>query len=72
MNALLQRTMNYVSFGLDFFVLRTDRPHILGLVTNDTCNLRCVDCRVANVNGAVMSMSQDSCAFTSIRMALSR
>ena len=72
MNALLQRTMNYVSFGIDFFVLRTDRPHILGLVTNDTCNLRCVDCRVANVNGAVMSMSQDSCAFTSIRTALSR
>jgi len=63
-NAILQRTMNYVSFGIDFLILRRDRPHILGLVTNDTCNLKCVDCRVANVNGAVMSMSQVKAVMT--------
>lgn len=58
MNPLLQRSLGYLRFGLDFFVLRSHRPHILGLVTNDTCNLHCIDCRVANVNNDVMSIEQ--------------
>jgi len=57
-NALLVRLWNYARFGLEFFVLRRDKPYILGLVTNDTCNLQCVGCRVANVNREVMSMMQ--------------
>lgn len=56
--------MSYVSFGIDFFILRTDRPHILGLVTNDTCNLKCINCRVANVNRDVMSMSKIKAVMT--------
>lgn len=58
MNTLLQRSLGYLRVGLDFFVLHSDRPHILGLVTNDTCNLHCIDCRVANVNNEVMSIEQ--------------
>jgi MoaA/NifB/PqqE/SkfB family radical SAM enzyme len=52
----LHRAIDYVRFGLDFFVLHSDKPQILGLVTNDTCNLHCLGCRVANVSNAVMSM----------------
>lgn len=35
--------------GLHFFALRSTRPFVLGLVTNDTCNLNCRHCRVANI-----------------------
>ena len=38
----------YARFAADFFILRRERPYVLGLVTNDTCNLHCIDCRVAN------------------------
>ena len=58
MMPLLKRSLEYARFGLDFFVLRNDKPQILGLVTNDTCNLHCLDCRVANVDHAVMSMDK--------------
>ena len=57
MTSLLQRTLGYARFGMDFFLLRNDKPHILGLVTNDTCNLQCKGCRVANVYHEVMSMN---------------
>ena len=56
MTNLLQRTRDYVRFGIDFFLLHGDKPHILGLAINDTCNLQCLGCRVANVNHEVMSM----------------
>lgn len=32
--------------GLDFAVLRRDRPFVLGLAVTDRCNLRCRHCRV--------------------------
>jgi MoaA/NifB/PqqE/SkfB family radical SAM enzyme len=54
---LLQHATGYLRFGLDFFLLRRDTPHILGLVTNDTCNLQCISCRIANITGEVMSMA---------------
>ena len=56
MNNLLRRSLDYARVGLDFFFLHSDRPQILGLVTNDTCNLHCIDCRVANVDNEVMSL----------------
>lgn len=58
MTGQLQRALGYARFGLGFFVLRGDTPHVLGLITNDTCNLHCRGCRVANVDNAVMSMDQ--------------
>lgn len=33
-------------FGLDFAVLRRDRPFVLGLAVTDRCNLRCRHCRL--------------------------
>jgi MoaA/NifB/PqqE/SkfB family radical SAM enzyme len=54
----LQKSLDYIRFGFDFFVLHSDQPHILGLVTNDTCNLHCIGCRVANVGNQVMSMDE--------------
>ena len=56
MTTLRQYAAGYLRFGTDFFLLHRDTPHILGLVTNDTCNLRCVGCRVANTRNEVMSM----------------
>ena len=58
MNSSLHRLLDYARFGIDFFVLHSDTPHILGLVTNDTCNLHCIDCRVANIDHAIMGMDR--------------
>ena len=58
MSTLMQRSLAYIKVGLDFFILHSGRPNILGLVTNDTCNLHCIDCRVANVNNEIMSLEQ--------------
>lgn len=58
MTSLLQRSLGYARFGLDFFLLHSDKPRILGLVTNDTCNLHCLGCRVANTKYAGMSMDR--------------
>ena len=54
----LRTLWEYARFGLEFFVLRRNRPYILGLVTNDTCNLHCIGCRVANVSRSNMSYEQ--------------
>lgn len=51
----LHRAWEYLKFGVDFFILRKKRPYILGLVTNDTCNLSCKHCRVANIDHVNMS-----------------
>lgn len=48
----------YCKFGIDFAVLRQNRPFILGLVPNDTCNLHCIHCRVANVRKSRMSYAE--------------
>lgn len=58
MTATMRKSLEYIRFAVDFFVLHRDYPHILGLVTNDTCNLDCVGCRVANVYHDVMSMAR--------------
>lgn len=54
----LHTAWEYLKFGLDFFVLRREHPYVLGLVTNDTCNLHCRHCRVANILGSSMRRSE--------------
>ena len=54
MTGLLRRFRDYADFGLRFFVLRREGPFVLGLVTNDSCNLHCIDCRVADIHGTSM------------------
>jgi len=54
----LHQLWEYARFGMEFFILRRDKPYILGLVTNDTCNLQCVHCRVANVYNYSMAFDQ--------------
>jgi len=44
-----RRLWESLSFGLQFFASRRTGPFVLGLVTNDTCNLHCRHCRVANI-----------------------
>jgi MoaA/NifB/PqqE/SkfB family radical SAM enzyme len=56
--SFVRKSLNYFRFGIDFFILERDRPHVLGLVANDSCNLDCVGCRVANMEHDVMSMAQ--------------
>ena len=58
MTSALRKSLDYIRFGVDFFILHRDHPHIMGLITNDTCNLDCVGCRVANVDREVMSMAE--------------
>jgi pyruvate-formate lyase-activating enzyme len=52
---LIGLAWDYLRFSLDFFVLRQNRPFVLGLVTNDTCNLHCLHCRVSNTLKSQMS-----------------
>ena len=52
------RFLETARFGFDFFVRRANRPFVLGLVTNDTCNLNCRHCRVANVYGYTMAYDE--------------
>ncbi len=54
---VLRTAWEYVRFGVDFFILRRDHPYLLGLVTNDTCNLHCIHCRVANRGAGNMSFA---------------
>ena len=58
LNGRIRRLWEYLKFGIDFFILRKRRPYILGLVTNDTCNLDCLHCRVANIDRVNMSYVQ--------------
>ena len=58
MTGWLRQGLEYTRFGMSFFVFRQDKPYVLGLVTNDTCNLHCVHCRVANVEHANMPYYQ--------------
>ena len=55
---LLFFAWEYIRFCLDFFLLRRDRPFVLGLVTNDSCNLHCVHCKVSNLGRPNMSYEQ--------------
>lgn len=57
-NSLAQRSLRCIRFRFGFFILRNNRPHILGLVTNDTCKLNCIDCRVANIINETMRMNE--------------
>ena len=54
----LRQVWEYARFGMEFFILHRDKPYILGLVTNDTCNLQCMHCRVANVYHSNMTFGQ--------------
>jgi MoaA/NifB/PqqE/SkfB family radical SAM enzyme len=53
-----RRLWGYMVFAVRFFLLRSKGPFFLGLVPNDTCNLDCVDCRVANIANSCMSLRQ--------------
>jgi len=53
-----RRIWEMLRFGFEFFVLRARRPFVLGLITNDTCNLHCRHCRVANIYGYRMSYDE--------------
>ena len=56
---VLHDAREYIRFGLDFFIRRKDHPYLLGLVTNDTCNLACRHCRVANQGQGNMPFQQN-------------
>lgn len=50
--------MNFVEFlrfGINFAILRRERPLVLGLAITDICNLSCRHCRVANEKHEMMS-----------------
>lgn len=49
---------SYAGVGFRLLVLRRDGPFVLGLISNDTCNLSCIDCRVANIYGSNMSFDE--------------
>ena len=55
---MLSRAFNYTRFVWDFFVMRRNRPFILGLVITDICNLACKHCRVANIYHTSMSFDE--------------
>lgn len=55
---MLSRAFNYTRFAWDFFVMRRNRPFILGLVVTDICNLACKHCRVANIYRSSMSLEE--------------
>jgi MoaA/NifB/PqqE/SkfB family radical SAM enzyme len=55
---MIRRSLEVLRFGFDFLVLRAKKPFAVGLVTNDTCNLRCRHCRVANTFGYRMSYDE--------------
>jgi MoaA/NifB/PqqE/SkfB family radical SAM enzyme len=53
-----RQVTGYALFAFRFFLLRSKGPFFLGLVTNDTCNLDCINCRVANVEKSNMSFDK--------------
>ena len=53
-----QRPWAMLRNGVDFTLLRRKHPFVVGLVTNDTCNLACIHCRVANTVGYRMSYEE--------------
>ncbi|MDD3313622.1 radical SAM protein [Pseudodesulfovibrio sp.] len=46
------------TYGLKTKILRRDIPFIGGLVLNDSCNLHCAQCRVANTGRADLTFDQ--------------
>lgn len=50
--------LDFGRFAWDFFIRRSNRPFIVGLVITDKCNLSCQHCRVANVDGVSMTFSE--------------
>ena len=50
----LSRAWSTARLGVDFALLRKDRPFILGLAVTDRCNLRCRHCRVWRDHGPHM------------------
>jgi len=54
----MNQVVSFSKTAFDFFVLRRDKPYILGLVITDLCNLNCVHCRVANIRRSHMSYEE--------------
>lgn len=53
----LSHAWSMARLGVDFAVLRKDRPFILGLAVTDRCNLRCRHCRVWRSHGRHMPLA---------------
>jgi MoaA/NifB/PqqE/SkfB family radical SAM enzyme len=51
-------SIEYLKLACDFFLLKKDRPYILGLVITDLCNLNCKHCHVANIYKEHMPYSE--------------
>jgi len=51
----LRKSFESAKFGIDYLLLRKDKPHGLGLVITDECNFKCIHCRVANTYHMPMS-----------------
>ena len=56
--AQIRRLAGLAAFALRFFVLRQKGPFFLAVVTNDSCNLNCIDCRVANTEHRSLSYDE--------------
>lgn len=55
------RIVNIIEFlrlGVDFAILRRERPFILGLAITDICNLKCRHCKIANDRREMMSYDE--------------
>ncbi|UCH49037.1 MAG: radical SAM protein [Betaproteobacteria bacterium] len=50
--------MEFLRLGVDFAILRRERPYVLGLSITDICNLSCRHCRVANDRREMMSYDE--------------
>lgn len=54
----LAHGVSMARLGIDFAVLRRDRPFVLGLAVTDRCNLRCRHCRVWRSHARHMPLSR--------------
>lgn len=50
--------IEFLRLGVNFAILRRERPFILGLAITDICNLSCRHCRVANNRHEMMSYDE--------------
>ena len=50
--------IEFLRLGVNFAILRRERPFILGLAITDICNLSCHHCRVANDRHEMMSYDE--------------
>lgn len=54
----MMNPIEFLRLGIDFAVLRRERPYVLGLAVTDICNLACRHCRVSNTRHEMMSFAR--------------